>query len=235
MTKPAFFQVAIDGPASAGKSTIAKILAQNLHFVYVDTGAMYRAVTVAAKKAGLSYEDEAGITALLPKITIEFKPGTPVQRVFLNGQEVTDEIRSTETTNNVSLVSSYAAVRKDMVNKQREMTEKNPVIMDGRDIGTTVLPNAQVKIFLVASVDERAERRYKENKQKGMAVDLKTLKEEIEARDYKDSHRAISPLTKADDAIVVDTTGIGIDQVVAKIKTIIEEHQSWSGAFFIWQ
>lgn len=225
MTKPAFFQVAIDGPASAGKSTIAKILAQDLHFVYVDTGAMYRAITVAAKRAGISYEDEAGIAALLPKLSIEFQPGVPVQRVFLNGDEITEEIRSTETTNNVSLVASYAAVREDMVNKQREMTEKNPVIMDGRDIGTTVLPDAQVKIFLIASVDERAERRYKENKQKGMDVNLETLKKEIEERDYKDSHRAISPLTKADDAIVVDTTGIGIDQVVAKIKTIIEKHR----------
>ncbi|MFC4760461.1 (d)CMP kinase [Fructobacillus durionis] len=226
MTKPAFFQVAIDGPASAGKSTIAKILANQLHYVYVDTGAMYRAITVAAKKAGLSYDDEAGITALLPGITIDFKPGTPVQKVFLNGEEVTEEIRSTEITNNVSLVSSYAAVRADLVNKQREMTESNPVIMDGRDIGTTVLPNAQVKIFLIASVAERAERRYKENKAKGMDVDLETLKKEIEERDYKDSHRAISPLVKAKDAIEVDTTGISIDGVVSKIKTIIEEHQA---------
>ncbi|MBS9337244.1 (d)CMP kinase [Fructobacillus parabroussonetiae] len=226
MTKPAFFQVAIDGPASAGKSTIAKILASQLHFVYVDTGAMYRAVTVAAKKAGLSYGDEAGITALLPTIQIDFEPGQPVQKVFLNGEEVTEAIRSTEVTNNVSLVSSYGAVRSDMVEKQRAMTEKNPVIMDGRDIGTTVLPNAQVKIFLIASVDERAARRYKENKEKGMKVDLETLKDEIKARDYKDSHRAISPLTKAADAIEVDTTGIGIDEVVAKIKKIIEEHQA---------
>ncbi|MDD9138869.1 (d)CMP kinase [Fructobacillus sp. CRL 2054] len=226
MTKPAFFQVAIDGPASAGKSTIAKILANQLHYVYVDTGAMYRAITVAAKKAGLSYDDEAGITALLPGISIDFKPGTPVQRVFLNGEEVTEEIRSTEITNNVSLVSSYADVREDLVNKQREMTESNPVIMDGRDIGTTVLPNAQVKIFLIASVAERAERRYKENKAKGMDVDLETLKKEIEERDYKDSHRAISPLVKAKDAIEVDTTGISIDGVVSKIKTIIEEHQA---------
>ncbi|MBS9338102.1 (d)CMP kinase [Fructobacillus sp. M2-14] len=225
MTKPAFFQVAIDGPASAGKSTIAKILASNLHYVYVDTGAMYRAITVAAKKAGLSYEDEAGIKALLPKTSIEFKPGTPVQRVFLNGEEVTEEIRSTEITNNVSLVSSYAAVRSDMVDKQRKMTEENPVIMDGRDIGTTVLPDAQVKIFLVASVSERAERRYKENKEKGMTVDLETLKKEIEARDYKDSHREISPLTKASDAIEVDTTGVSIEEVVNTIQDLISKQQ----------
>ncbi|GAP02585.1 cytidylate kinase [Fructobacillus pseudoficulneus] len=225
MVKPAHFQVAIDGPASAGKSTIAKILATDLKYVYVDTGAMYRAITLAAKNAGLAYEDEAGITALLPEIKIQFLPGEPVQHVLLNGVEVTEDIRSTEITNNVSLVSSYAAVRSDLVNRQRALTAEQPVIMDGRDIGTTVLPDAQVKIFLIASVEERAERRYKENVQKGMKVDLETLKEEIEARDYKDSHREISPLTKADDAITVDTTGQNIDQVVATIKTIIEDHQ----------
>ncbi|CAK1225248.1 (d)CMP kinase [Fructobacillus tropaeoli] len=225
MTQPAHFQVAIDGPASAGKSTIAKILATDLKYVYVDTGAMYRAITLAAKQAGLAYEDEAGIVALLPKIEIAFLPGEPVQHVLLNGQEVTEEIRSTEITNNVSLVSSYQAVRADLVDRQRALTDQQPVIMDGRDIGTTVLPDAQVKIFLIASVDERAERRFKENQAKGMNPDLETLKKEIEERDYKDSHRAISPLTKAEDALTVDTTGQSIDQVVATIKQIIKDHQ----------
>ncbi|NLS37878.1 (d)CMP kinase [Fructobacillus tropaeoli] len=225
MTQPAHFQVAIDGPASAGKSTIAKILATDLKYVYVDTGAMYRAITLAAKQAGLAYEDEAGIVALLPKIEIAFLPGEPVQHVLLNGQEVTEEIRSTEITNNVSLVSSYQAVRADLVDRQRALTDQQPVIMDGRDIGTTVLPDAQVKIFLIASVDERAERRFKENQAKGMNPDLETLKKEIEERDYKDSHRAISPLTKAEDALTVDTTGKSIDQVVATIKQIIKDHQ----------
>ncbi|CAK1223952.1 Cytidylate kinase (Cmk) [Fructobacillus tropaeoli] len=225
MTQPAHFQVAIDGPASAGKSTIAKILATDLKYVYVDTGAMYRAITLAAKQAGLAYEDEAGIVALLPKIEIAFLPGEPVQHVLLNGQEVTEEIRSTEITNNVSLVSSYQAVRSDLVDRQRALTDQQPVIMDGRDIGTTVLPDAQVKIFLIASVDERAERRFKENQAKGMNPDLETLKKEIEERDYKDSHRAISPLTKAEDALTVDTTGQSIDQVVATIKQIIKDHQ----------
>lgn len=225
MTQPAHFQVAIDGPASAGKSTIAKILATDLKYVYVDTGAMYRAITLAAKQAGLAYEDEAGIVALLPQIEIAFLPGEPVQHVLLNGQEVTEEIRSTEITNNVSLVSSYQAVRADLVNRQRALTDQQPVIMDGRDIGTTVLPDAQVKIFLIASVDERAERRFKENQAKGMNPDLETLKKEIEERDYKDSHRAISPLTKAEDALTVDTTGQSIDQVVATIKQIIKDHQ----------
>lgn len=219
------FQVAIDGPASAGKSTIAKILATNLQYVYVDTGAMYRAITLAAKNAGVNYDDEAGVVDLLPTIALRFEPGTPVQRVFLNDQEVTDAIRSTEITNNVSLVSSYAAVRNDLVARQRDMGASQNVIMDGRDIGTTVLPDAPVKIFLIASVDERAQRRYQENLAKGMSVDLATLKAEIQARDYKDSHREISPLVQADDAILVDTTGHNIDEVVAIITNIIKDKQ----------
>ncbi|MFT9389168.1 MAG: (d)CMP kinase [Leuconostoc sp.] len=219
------FQVAIDGPASAGKSTIAKILATNLQYVYVDTGAMYRAITLAAKNAGVNYDDEAGVVDLLPTIALRFEPGTPVQRVFLNDQEVTDAIRSTEITNNVSLVSSYAAVRNDLVARQRDMAASQNVIMDGRDIGTTVLPDAPVKIFLIASVDERAQRRYQENLAKGMSVDLATLKAEIQARDYKDSHREISPLVQADDAILVDTTGHNIDEVVAIITNIIKDKQ----------
>lgn len=219
------FQVAIDGPASAGKSTIAKILATQLQYVYVDTGAMYRAITLATKLAGVAYDDEVGVVALLPQTQVRFEPGTPVQRVFLNNQEVTEAIRSTEITNNVSLVSSYAAVRADLVARQREIANSHNVIMDGRDIGTTVLPDAQVKIFLVASVDERAQRRYQENLAKGMTVDLQTLKAEIEARDYKDSHRQISPLVKADDAVLVDTTGHSIDEVVAMITKIILDKQ----------
>lgn len=219
-------QIAIDGPASAGKSTIAKILATQLSYIYVDTGAMYRVITLAAQKAGLAFSDETGIAALLPTTTIRFEPGEPVQRVFLNDEEVTEAIRSTEITNNVSQVAAYEAVRADLVARQRDIANSASVIMDGRDVGTTVLPNADVKIFLVASVDERAERRFKENTAKGMNVDLETLKEEIRARDYKDSHREISPLTQAEDAILVDTTGMNIEQVVTKIKQIIEERQS---------
>ncbi|MGX4593667.1 (d)CMP kinase [Leuconostoc sp. JNUCC 76] len=221
------FQVAIDGPASAGKSTIAKILATNLNYVYVDTGAMYRTITLAAKKNGIAYNDEEKIKNLLSQTEIRFEPSTPVQRVFLNDVDVTDEIRSTEVTNNVSVVASFADVRSNLVNRQREIANSNSVIMDGRDIGTTVLPEADVKIFLVASVDERAQRRYKENVAKGMTTDLETLKREIEARDYKDSHRQISPLTQAKDAILVDTTGQSIDDVVAKIANIIENKISF--------
>lgn len=216
------FQVAIDGPASAGKSTIAKILATKLNYVYVDTGAMYRTITLAAKKNGIAYNDEEKIKNLLSQTEIRFEPSTPVQRVFLNDTDVTEEIRSAEVTNNVSVVASFADVRSNLVNRQREIANNNSVIMDGRDIGTTVLPEADVKIFLVASVDERAQRRYKENVAKGMTTDLETLKREIEARDYKDSHRQISPLTQAKEAILVDTTGQSIDDVVAKIANIIE-------------
>ncbi|WP_260355025.1 (d)CMP kinase [Leuconostoc suionicum] len=221
------FQVAIDGPASAGKSTIAKILATKLNFVYVDTGAMYRTITLAAKQNGIAYNDEEKIKKLLSQTEIRFEPGTPVQRVFLNDTDVTDEIRSAEVTNNVSVVASFADVRSNLVNRQREIANSNSVIMDGRDIGTTVLPEADIKIFLVASVDERAQRRYKENVAKGMTTDLEKLKHEIEARDYKDSHRQISPLTQAKDAILVDTTGQSIDDVVAKIANIIENKISF--------
>lgn len=219
------FQVAIDGPASAGKSTIAKILAANLKYVYVDTGAMYRAVTLAAKIAGVSYDDEANIIDLLTKTDIKFEPGTPTQRVYLNNQEVTEAIRSTEITNNVSQVASYAAVRQNLVDKQRHIANSTDIIMDGRDIGTTVLPHAQVKIFLIASVEERANRRYKENIAKGITGDLLSLKQDIEARDYKDSHRKISPLIKAEDAFLVDTTGQSIAEVVDNITEIIQNKQ----------
>jgi len=219
------FQVAIDGPASAGKSTIAKILASHLKYVYVDTGAMYRTVTLAAKKSGVAYSDESGIVNLLSQIDIRFEPGIPTQRVYLNNQEVTEDIRSTEVTNNVSQVASYAAVRQNLVERQRQIANSSDIIMDGRDIGTTVLPHAQVKIFLIASVEERANRRYKENVAKGMTVDLVSLKEDIEARDYKDSHREISPLTQAKDAVLVDTTGLSIDDVVSKITKIIQNKQ----------
>lgn len=219
------WQIAIDGPASAGKSTIAKILASNLGYIYVDTGAMYRTVTLAVKRAHIDYNDESKVIELLDKINIDFEPDVSGQRVFLNRDDVTEEIRSNEITNNVSQVAAYADVRTDLVERQRQLAQEANIIMDGRDIGTTVLPHAQVKIFLVASVDERAQRRYKENMAKGMTVDLETLKADIALRDYKDSHRAISPLIQADDAILVDTTGHSIEEVVTEITAIINDRQ----------
>ncbi|MBU7455468.1 (d)CMP kinase [Leuconostoc fallax] len=219
------WQIAIDGPASAGKSTIAKILASNLGYIYVDTGAMYRTVTLAVKRAHIDYNDESKVIELLDKINIDFEPDVSGQRVFLNHDDVTEEIRSNEITNNVSQVAAYADVRTDLVERQRQLAQEANIIMDGRDIGTTVLPLAQVKIFLVASVDERAQRRYKENMAKGMTANLETLKADIALRDYKDSHRAISPLIQADDAILVDTTGHSIEEVVTEITAIINDRQ----------
>lgn len=216
-------QIAIDGPASAGKSTIAKILANKLNYVYVDTGAMYRAIALAAFNAQIDPNNEQAVSALLPELEITFAPGEPVQKVYLNGQEITDAIRSTEVTANVSAVSSYAAVRSSMTKLQQEIAQTSNVVMDGRDIGTTVLPKAQVKIFLIASVLERAERRFKENQAKGMNTSLAELEAAIEKRDYLDSHREISPLKKADDAVEVDTTGHSIEEVVAIVEAIIAD------------
>ncbi|MFL2044301.1 (d)CMP kinase [Weissella hellenica] len=214
-------QIAIDGPASAGKSTIAKILATDLNFVYVDTGAMYRVVTLAAMRKNIVLQDETAVVAVLPDINISFKPGNLVQRVFLNDEEVTTEIRSVDVTANVSVVSAYAAVRQAMTDIQRNIAADGGVVMDGRDIGTTVLPNAAVKIFLIASVHERAVRRFKENQAKGMDTTLEDLEAAIEKRDYLDSHRDISPLKKATDAIELDTTGLSITEVVDSVKHII--------------
>lgn len=216
-------QIAIDGPASSGKSTVAKIVATQLGFVYVDTGAMYRAATVLAQQLGLDYGDEAGLMAQLTQAVIQFQPDQAGQKVFLNGQDVTLTIRTPEITNNVSQVSALPAVRTEMVKRQRQIAEQGQVVMDGRDIGTTVLPQAAVKIFMVASAQERAKRRYAENMTKGIQTPLATLQAEIELRDQKDSTRAVSPLRKAADAIEIDTTQLTIEQVVAEILTIAKE------------
>lgn len=216
-------QVAIDGPASAGKSTVAKIVAKKLHFIYCDTGAMYRSVTFAALKNHIKLDDDQALKELLKTIEIRFVPAEPEQRVFVNDEEVTQAIRTPEITNNVSLVSAQPSVRAELTKRQQEIAEAGGIVMDGRDIGTTVLPNAEVKIFLVASVHERAVRRFKENQTKGIDTPLDVLEKEIEERDYKDSHREISPLTQAKDAVLVDTTSLTIDQVVDRILEIINQ------------
>ena len=216
-------QVAIDGPASAGKSTVAKIVAKKLHFIYCDTGAMYRSVTFVALKNHVKLDDDQALKELLKTIEIRFVPAEPEQRVFVNDEEVTQAIRTPEITNNVSLVSAQPSVRTELTKRQQEIAEAGGIVMDGRDIGTTVLPNAEVKIFLVASVHERAMRRFKENQTKGIDTPLDVLEKEIEERDYKDSHREISPLTQAKDAVLVDTTSLTIDQVVDKILEIIAQ------------
>ncbi|MBP1040614.1 (d)CMP kinase [Vagococcus sp. BWB3-3] len=214
--------IAIDGPASAGKSTVAKILAKDLGYIYVDTGAMYRAITYASLEQQVDPSDEQKLSELVRQLTISFKQGTDGQLVFLGDRDITEAIRQPNVTNLVSQVSAHKEIRLELVRRQRQLATSGGVVMDGRDIGTAVLPQAEVKIFLVASVDERAERRYKENIAKGIMTDYESLKAEIEARDYKDSTRENSPLVQAEDAIRLDTTGLSINEVVTSIKNIIK-------------
>lgn len=214
-------RIAIDGPASAGKSTVAKILASDLNYIYCDTGAMYRVLTLQALRHDVDVEDESELVALLKDTDITFEPDGNQQKVFLNGENVTTDIRQPDVTNAVSAVSAHKGVREELVRRQQVIAEAGGIVMDGRDIGTAVLPDAEVKIFLVASAKERAERRYKENISKGIETPLEVLQKEIEDRDYKDSHREVSPLVQADDAVLLDTTSLSIDEVVGKMKEII--------------
>ncbi|HIZ95479.1 MAG TPA: (d)CMP kinase [Candidatus Ligilactobacillus excrementavium] len=218
-------QIAIDGPASAGKSTVAKLVAKKLNYIYCDTGAMYRAVTYAALKQGIALDNDKVLAEMLTSFELEFVPADPEQLVIVNGEDVTKKIRLPEVTNQVSLVSAQPSVRKEMTQRQQDIAAAGAIVMDGRDIGTTVLPQAEVKIFLVASVHERAVRRYKENVSKGIKTSMATLEDEIKTRDYKDSHREISPLIQADDAILLDTTSLNIAEVVEKILEFIEEYE----------
>lgn len=215
--------VAIDGPASSGKSSVAKRIAKDLGFVYVDTGAMYRTLTYKVLEKGVDVQDESAILSILNQMTIQFKWIGSRQAIFADEEDVTDLIRQNNVSNAVSDVSAHARVRKEMVKRQQKIADKQSIIMDGRDIGTIVLPQADVKIFLVASVKERAERRHKENIQKGIPSNLNLLTEEIKQRDYKDSNRKVSPLKQAKDAIRIDTTELSIHDVVEKIKKLIEE------------
>ncbi|WP_106448618.1 (d)CMP kinase [Trichococcus alkaliphilus] len=215
--------IAIDGPASAGKSTIAKKVAEKLGYIYLDTGAMYRTLTYAALSNGSDLQDEEALHKLLQGIRITFSTAeNEMQRVFLNEEDVTESIRSEQVTQNVSLVSSFAKVREEMVARQKSIARSGGVVMDGRDIGTVVLPDAEVKIFMTATAEERALRRYKENMAKGMTTSLEELTEDMKRRDHLDSTRTISPLKKADDAIVLDSTHLEIDEVVKRILGIIE-------------
>lgn len=209
-------QIAVDGPASSGKSTVAKIVAQNLGIIYLDTGAMYRAATLVALQN--KTEDPQKIIDVIKKKPIFFKNTADGQLVFLGTEDITKIIRTNEVTQNVSKISALAPVREFLVAEQQRIADEGGIIMDGRDIGTVVLPHADLKIFLVASVDERAERRYKENLQKNIPADLEKLKVEIAERDRKDSTRAVSPLKQAEDAILLDSTGKTIDQVAAFIE-----------------
>ncbi|MBO1578396.1 (d)CMP kinase [Bacillus sp. XF8] len=217
--------IAIDGPAAAGKSTVAKIVAKELSYVYIDTGAMYRTLTYAALKQNVDIENEESLMEVLKNVNIEFQQGENTQLVFLNGEDVSEAIRTPNVTNRVSIVAKHRLVREEMVRRQQALAEQGGVVMDGRDIGTHVLPNAEVKIFMLASVQERAERRHLENTKKGFASSLEQLKKEIAERDKLDSEREVSPLKKADDALELDTTSLSIEEVVKKIMDIV------SGAF----
>lgn len=214
--------IAIDGPASSGKSTVAKILANQFGYIYIDTGAMYRSITYLALKYHVSLNDEKGLVQLIETYPITFEYAKDGQRIYVDGEEVTKKIREQEVTKNVSEVSAHAKVREALVTQQQQFANNDDVVMDGRDIGTVVLPNAKVKIFLVASVKERAQRRYLENQSRGIDTDFETLLKEIEQRDYLDSNREASPLKQAEDAIRVDTTGQSIDEVVLTIQSIIK-------------
>lgn len=222
--------IAIDGPAAAGKSTIAKIAAKKLSYIYIDTGAMYRGLTLLALNREISLEDEQSLTQLLADTDIELIQGDDGQHVMINGKDVTSEIRTSAVTNNVSYVAKYPSIRKEMVKRQQNLAEKRGVVMDGRDIGTHVIPDAEVKIFLIATVEERAKRRHKENVEKDFSSDLVELKREIEQRDFIDSKREAAPLLKADDAIEIDTTALSIEEVVESVlneaRKIIAEQRS---------
>lgn len=216
-------QVAIDGPASAGKSTVAKLVAKRFGYIYCDTGAMYRSVTLAALERGIDLSQDDLVSELANQITITFVPGDP-QKVFIDGHEVTQAIRSTEVAQHVSTVAAIPAVRSRMVELQRQIAQEGGIVMDGRDIGTTVLPAAPVKIFMVASAHERARRRFLDNQERGIdGGSIEELQRAIELRDQKDSTRAVSPLVKAADAYQLDTTHLTIEQVVDQIAGRIEK------------
>jgi cytidylate kinase len=216
--------IAIDGPAAAGKSTVAKIVAEKLSYIYIDTGAMYRALTYKAIVNDLNLVDEEALLLdTLFATEIELLPSDKGQLVFLDNRDVTNEIRSSEVTNSVSYVAKHQKIREEMVRRQQAFATEGGVVMDGRDIGTHVLPNAEVKIFLLASVEERAIRRHTENVQKGFPSDLNNLKDEIARRDKIDSEREIAPLKKAEDAIEMDTTSMTIADVVNKIMALVHE------------
>jgi CMP/dCMP kinase len=215
-------RIAIDGPAAAGKSTVAKIVAGRLSYLYIDTGAMYRSLTYKALKSGVDLHNETELTMLLKTTKIELEPSDKGQLVFLDGVNVTDEIRQSEVTNSVSHAAIHSQVREEMVKRQQGLAREGGVVMDGRDIGTHVIPDAEIKVFLLASVEERAHRRHEENVSKGFPSDLEKLKEEIALRDKIDSEREVAPLKKADDATEIDTTSLTILEVVDRIMSLVE-------------
>ena len=216
--------IAIDGPGGAGKSTIAKRLAKELGFYYVDTGAIYRTVAYFLDLLGISPKDVDGVERYIDELTVEIEYDEDgLQHMIMNGMDVSEDIRTPEISLKASDVSAHAVVRDMLLDMQRDVAKKHNVIMDGRDIGTVVLPRAQVKIFLTASAEVRARRRYEELQAKGKKDSYAQVLKELEKRDYQDTHREIAPLKKAKDSVVVDTSDLDIDGVVAAIRQIVAE------------
>ena len=213
--------IAIDGPAGAGKSTIAKAVAKEMSYIYVDTGALYRTVGVFAIEEKTDFDNTEDMKNLLGRIDVELKYVDGVQKVYLNGLDYSDKIRTPEASMAASDVSKIPIVREFLLSKQRDIAKENNCIMDGRDIGTVVLPDAQIKIFLTADVEERAERRYKELLEKGTEVKFEEVLEDMKKRDYQDSHREIAPLKPAEDSIIFDTTGMTLEQSVPKMLELL--------------
>jgi CMP/dCMP kinase len=216
-------QIAIDGPAGAGKSTIAKIVAEALHFTYIDTGAMYRAVTYKSMKQNIQLHDAAAIEAMLHETTITLEPSEQGQLVFLDGENVSQEIRSNEVTANVSQVAAHANIREILVAMQQQLAANGGVVMDGRDIATHVLTDAELKIFMSATVEERARRRYIDNERRGIPSTIESLQQDIALRDKLDSEREASPLIQAEDALFLDTTNLSIDEAAEEILKLAKE------------
>lgn len=214
--------IAIDGPSAAGKSTIAKIVAKKLDYVYIDTGAMYRCVGYYCLENNVDLHDENAVNQALDNIKIEMNSAN---QVFLNQEDVSAKIRHDRISMAASVVSAYQEVRNFLVLQQRQMANRGGVILDGRDIGTVVLPDAELKIYQVASSETRAKRRYLENLQRGLEADLNTIEKEIKQRDYQDMHRKISPLKKADDAIEIDTSNLSLEEVVDKVMELVIQKQ----------
>ncbi|MBE1554099.1 (d)CMP kinase [Sporosarcina limicola] len=218
-------KIAIDGPAAAGKSTIAKMAAEKLGYTYIDTGAMYRALTYKALVRNIDINDGDYLGELLQQTEILLVPLQERQAVIMDGVDVSEAIRSQNVTTNVSTVATHTAVRQLMVEKQRKLSEGTGVVMDGRDIGIAVLPDAELKIFMTASVEERAKRRHIENSKRGISTSLTQLKAEISERDRIDSEREVSPLRRAGDAVLIDTTLMTIEEVAKKISELAEERK----------
>lgn len=216
--------VAIDGPSGAGKSSLAKRLAADLGYVYVDTGAMYRTIGLYAVRQGADLQDAAAVAALLPRVQLDIRLVDGTQHVYLNGEDVSEAIRAEEIGMAASAVSAHPQVRAFLLDTQRGLAANQNVLMDGRDIGTVVLPHATVKIFLTASAEARAQRRCKELQEKGQPAEFETVLADIRQRDYQDTHREVAPLKQAEDAILVDTSDIDFDQSFAVLKRTILEH-----------